>query len=113
MVFLPGIDRGVVQWRAEFSLPGNWLAVAQGQQQIKLLGEELVVVGQGVAEQGKGLGERASAYHQLSASIRQQVEGDEVLEHAYRIGRAEHDDGTGELDRCCASGDGRKNDFGS
>ena len=37
LAFLAGIDRGVVQRRPELSAPGHGLAVAQGEQQIKLL----------------------------------------------------------------------------
>ena len=40
------------------------------EQQIELLYEELVVVGEGVAEQGERLGERAPTDHELRALTR-------------------------------------------
>jgi hypothetical protein len=94
-------------------VPGHRLIFANLQQQIELLGEELVVVRQRVAEQGKRLGERPSAYHQFGPSIGQQIEGDEVLEYPDRICRTEHDDRARQLDRLRATGDCRKNDFRS
>jgi hypothetical protein len=112
-VFLAGVDHGVVQQWAEFALPGHCLSGAELQKQIEFLCEQLVVVGQGVTEQRKRLGERAAADHQLGPPVRQQVESDEILEYAYRISRAEHDDSARQLDRFRAPGNGRKNDFRS
>jgi hypothetical protein len=94
-------------------VPGYGLIFAEIQQQLKLLGEELVVIGKGVTEQRKRLGKRAPADHQLGTPARHQIERHEVLEHPYWIGRAEHDNGTGQLDRFRASGDGCKNDLWS
>ena len=68
--FLARIDGDVVQRWAKLAVPGDGLVFAQLQQQIELLREKLVVVGQGVAEQREGFGERAPADHQLGSSTR-------------------------------------------
>jgi hypothetical protein len=53
MALLARVDGEVVQWWAKLAVPGNGLVFAQLQQQIELLREKLVVVGQGVSEQGE------------------------------------------------------------
>jgi hypothetical protein len=68
-----------------FARPAHALGLAQPQQQLQLLREQRVVVAQIVAEQGKGLDERAAAGHDLGPSIRQQVQGREILKDAHRI----------------------------
>ena len=64
-------------------------ALAHVQQQLELLGEELVVVVEVVAEQRERLDERASAGHDLRTAAREEVERREVLEHADGVVRAE------------------------
>jgi hypothetical protein len=92
-------ERGVVGTR-----PRDALLRADGQQQVELLGEQGVVVGQVVAEQREGLGERPSARHDLGTAARQQVQRGELLEHADGIVGAEHADGTGQPDLVGALG---------
>ena len=59
------------------------------QQQVELLGEQLVVVVEVVAEQRERLGERAAPGHDLGAPAGEQVDGGEVLEHAHGVVRAD------------------------
>ena len=66
------------------------LRLAQPEQEVELLGEELVVVGKVVAEERERLDERAATGHDLGATAGEQVERRELLEDAHRIVRAEH-----------------------
>ena len=95
--------------------PGDALGVAQPQQQVELLGEQLVVVVEVVAEERERLDERAAAGHDLGAAAGEQVEGGEVLEDAHRVVRAEHRHRAGQPDALGALGgrgehDGRRRD---
>ena len=58
---------------------------ATREQQLELLGEQLVVVVEVVAEEREGLDERAAAGHDLRAAAGEQVERGEVLEDAHRV----------------------------
>jgi hypothetical protein len=70
--------------------PGDLGAPPQAQQQVELLVEEFVVVGEVEAEQRKCFGERASADDELDAPTGDEVDRRELLEHAHRVGRREH-----------------------
>ena len=74
------------------------LGVAQREQQLQFLGEQLVVVLEVVAVQREGLGEGAPPGHDLGAAAREQVERRELLEHGHGVGGAEHGDGGREAD---------------
>ena len=63
--------------------------LAQLEQQLELLGVELVVVVEVVAEEGEGLDERAAPGHDLRAPAGEQVDLGEVLKDAHGIIRAE------------------------
>ena len=86
--------RGHTPWscerRAVAALPRDALARPQLQQQVELLGEQLVVVVEVVAEQRERLGERPAAGHDLGPAAGDQVDGGELLEHAHGIVRAQH-----------------------
>ena len=92
--------------------PGDALAVAQLQQQLELLGEELVVVVEVVAEERERLDERAAPGHDLGAPAREQVERREVLEDAHRVVGAEHGDRARQPDALRALGGGAEHDGG-
>ena len=79
-------------------------ASRSSQQQVELLGEQLVVVVEVVAEERERLDERAAAGHDLGPAARQQVERGEVLEDAHRVVRAEHGDRAGQPDPLGARG---------
>jgi len=79
--------------------PRDVLGVANGQQQLEVLGEEVVVVVERITEKRERLDERASARHDLGPAAREQVEGREVLEDTDRIVGAEHGDRAREADR--------------
>ena len=80
------------------------------QQQLELLGEELVVVGEVVAEERERLDERAAPGHDLGAPAGEQVERRELLEDADRVVRAEHADGARQPDPLRARGGRREHD---
>jgi len=92
--------------------PGHPLRFAQPQEQLELLGEELVVVAQVVAEERKRLDERAAAGHDLGAALRQQVKGRKILEDPHRVVRSEHRDSARETDARRPLGGCRKHDHG-
>jgi hypothetical protein len=66
------------------------LGLAQCEQQLQLLLEQVVVVAEVVAEERERLDERAAAGHDLGATAREQVDGREVLEDPDGVVRAEH-----------------------
>jgi hypothetical protein len=65
-------------------------ALAQLEQEVELLGEQLVVVLEVMAEEGEGLDERPPAGHDLGPTARHQVDGREVLEDADGVRGAQH-----------------------
>ena len=93
-----GVDAGAVERRPMTPGPADVLGVTQLQQELELLDEELVVVGEVVPEERERLDERAPAGHDLGATAREEVERRELLEHAHRIVRAEHADGARQPD---------------
>ncbi len=86
------------------------LRLAQPEQKVELLGEQLVVVGEVVAEERERLDERAAPRHDLRAPAGEQIEGGELLEDAHRIVRAEHADRAREPDPRRPLGDGSERD---
>ena len=107
--------RRVVERRAVATRPGHMRRLADLQQQLELLGEQLVVVVEVVAEQREGLDERTPPGHDLGATARDQVELGELLEDADRVVRAEHRDRAREPDplgpcRDRGQGDGGRGD---
>src|SRR2546423_2793429 len=85
----PWVDALAGERWAMFSRPGDVLVVADLEQQVELLGEQLVVVLEAVSEQRERVDEGAAADHHLRAALRQQVERGEVLKDPHRIRRAE------------------------
>ena len=106
------VDAEVVERRAVPARPGHALRLAEREQQLELLREQLVVVVEVVAEQRERLDERAAAGHDLGPAAGQQVERGEVLEHAHRIVGAEHRHGARQADALGALGGGRQHDRG-
>ena len=95
--------------------PPGRARIAEREQQLELLGEQLVVVVEVVAEERERLDERAAAGHDLGAAAREQVERREVLEDAHRVVGAEDGDGARQPDPLRARGgrgehDGRRRD---
>jgi hypothetical protein len=74
-----------VRWRPD---QVTRFAGAQRQEEVEVLGEQLVVIVEVVPEEREGLDERAAAGHDLRAPAREQVQRGEVLEHADGIVRA-------------------------
>ncbi|MNC38287.1 hypothetical protein D3C75_868830 [compost metagenome] len=58
----------------------------QLQQQLKVLGEQFLVVFQLVSEQREGLQKSTASVYNLRPSAGQQIQCGEVLEYPYRIG---------------------------
>ena len=63
-----------------------------GEQQVELLSEQCVVVGEVVAEERKRLDERAAPGHDLGAAVRDQVDRRELLEDPDGVVGAQHAD---------------------
>src|SRR3712207_2618645 len=76
----PREHRLVDQGRAVPPRPGHPVGVPQLQEQVQLLGEQLVVVVERVAEQRERLDERPAPGHDLRAAVREQVDGRVLLE---------------------------------
>ena len=107
----------MLEWGAVSTGPGDLLRLPQSQEEVELLDEELVVVGEVVAEERERLDERPSPGHDLGASAGEQVESGELLEDTNRVVRAEDADGarqpnlarslcdSGEDDRRCGHGE--------
>ena len=99
----------VLQRSGEDALAGERWAVPSGprdlrlfadaQQEVELLGEQRVVVGEIEPEQRKGLGERAAADDEVDPALGDQIEGRELLEEPYGIACAEDGHGAVETDR--------------
>ena len=99
------VERGAVTAR-----PGDPLRLAELEQQRELLGEQLVVVVEVVAEERERLDERAAPHHDLGAAAGQQVDRGEVLEDPDRVVRAEHGHRAREPDPLGARRDRRQGD---
>jgi hypothetical protein len=82
----------------------------EAQEQVELLAEEFVVVGEVVAEERERFGVGAAAGGDLGAAAEDEVDRGEVLEHLDRVGRREHGDGAGEPDPFGGLGDGGEDD---
>ena len=105
-----GVHGQVVDRRPVAAAPRHALGLADLQQQLELLGEELVVVVEVVAEEGEGLDERAAPGHDLRAPVAQQVQGRELLEHADGVVRAQDAHRAGQPDVLRAPGGGAQDD---
>jgi hypothetical protein len=90
--------------------PGHLGFVADAQQQLELLAEERVIVGEVEAEKREGLGEGAAAHHQVDPAPGDEVEGRELLEHPHRVGSAQHRHSAAEADALRAGSRGREQD---
>ena len=94
-----GVDaHPAVQRRTMPARPRDALVLAERDQQLQLLLEQLVVVVEVVAEQRERLREGAAPGHDLGATTRQEIERREVLEHPDRVIGADDAHRTGEPD---------------
>ena len=84
--------------RAELPRPGHRLVAQQADEQVELLLEQLLVVGEVEPEQREGVRQRAAADDQLRAAVRDGVERREVGVEAHRVLGAQHRDGGAEPD---------------
>jgi hypothetical protein len=99
------VDLRVLQPGAGTARPGDGLLLHELGPQSQLLLEEHVVVLEGEAEQGEGLGEGAASQDHLGATAGERVDGREALVGAHRVVGAEHRDGARETDALGAGGD--------
>src|SRR6202165_356448 len=74
----------VYERRSKLAGPGHGLGPEQPREQVELLLEELLVVGQVKPEQGEGLGQRATTDDELCAAVRYGVEGCKVRVDPHR-----------------------------
>ena len=108
----PRPHAGAGERRAVAAGPRHALARAQRQQQLELLGEQLVVVVEVVAEERERLGERAAPGPDLRAAAREVVDGRELLEDAHGVVGAQHGDRAREADPLGLRGGRREHDGG-
>ncbi len=87
------IDALAVERRSMPALPRDHGLGADLKQEIELLREQLVVIVEVVAEQRKGLDERAAPGHDLRPAAGDEIERGELLIDAHRIVRRQHRDG--------------------
>jgi hypothetical protein len=90
----PRINAEIVDGGPQVSGPGDALALAQLHQQVEFLAKQRIIVIKVVAEERIGLDERAPPRHDFGAAIGYAVNRRILLEHADRIIRREHSDGT-------------------
>ena len=101
-------ERGAV-----FAGPMGIGVFAQREEEIEFFGEEVVVIFEFEAEEREGLDEGAAAGDDFGATVRDEIEGSEVLEDADGVGGAENGDGGGEANGCGAGGGSGEDDGGS
>ena len=85
-----GYDILLEQRRARLALPRDGSALDQGREEVGLLLEEVLVVGQVVTEQRERLGARSAAENDFSPAAGNGVEGGVSLEHPDGVVRAEN-----------------------
>ena len=98
-------DDLVGQRRAEVARPGDGLVAQQARQQVELLLEERLVVGEVEPEQREGLRQRAAADDQLRPAVGYRVERGEVVVQPHRVLGAQDGHGGPEPDPFGAAGD--------
>jgi hypothetical protein len=101
-------DDLVGQRRAELARPGHGLIAQQPHQEVELLLEQRLVVGEVEPEQREGVRQRAAADDQLRPPAGHRVEGGELVVQADRVLRAEDGHGGPEADPLGATGDRRQ-----
>ena len=101
-------DELVGQRRAELARPGDGLVAQQAHEQVELLFEQLLVVGEVESEQREGLRQRAAADDQLRPAAGHRVERGEVVVQPHRVLRAEHRHRGTEPDPLGTAGDRRE-----
>ena len=105
-----GLTNWSVSGERNFARPGDGLVAQQAREQVELLLEELLVVGEVEAEERERLGQRAAPDDQLRAAVRDGVERGEVGVEPHRVLRAQHGDGGAEPDPLGAAGDRGEDD---
>ena len=95
----------VVQRCAGLALPGDRSALEQLGEEVRLLLEEVLVVGEVVAEQRERLDAGASSEDDLCPATGDGVERGVALEHPDRVVRAQHRDGRAEANPVRTRGD--------
>ena len=104
MVFQRRVDAEAVDGRPGASFPVDRLLRAGLVEELELLLEQDLVVGQVEAEQREGLNEGAAAQHDLGPAVGDGVHGGEALEDPDRVIGAEDGDGGAEPDVLGAGG---------
>ena len=112
----PGLEVGhdvlVEQRGARLALPADRSALEQLGEEVGLLFEERLVVGQVVAEERERVDAGTAAQDDLRPTPRDGVEGRVALEHTDGIVRAQHRDRGAEVDARGARRDGAEHDVG-
>jgi hypothetical protein len=98
------------QRRTKAALPGDVGGLAQLQEQVELLREEVVIVTGVEAEKREGFPERSATDDEFGPALGDQVERRELLEDAHRIGRAQDRHGARQADLRSAGRRGGQDD---
>ena len=93
-----GEDLLLLQGRPDAAAPGERLLLLQVGEEVELLVEEHLVVGQVEAEEREGLGERAAPELHLGAAAADRGQGGEALEDPDRVVGGQHRDAGPEAD---------------
>ena len=89
---------GVGERGAELARPGDGLVSQQAREEVELLLEQLLVVGEVESEERERLRQRTATDDELRTAVRDRVEGGELGVHPNGILRAQHGDGGAEPD---------------
>ena len=98
---------------ARVARPGDRAALAQLGEQVDLLFEQLLVVGEVVPEEGERVDARTSSEDDLGPTVGDGVESGEALKHPDRIIRAQHGDCRADVDSARARRDRGQHHVGS
>ena len=101
----------VVERSAGGALPADRAALHQFGEQVGLLFEQALVVGEVVAEERERLDAGAAAEDHLGPAARDRVQGRVALKNAHRIVGAEHDHRRAEMDSLRPGGDRGEHDI--
>lgn len=93
-------------------LPADCFLLTDLQEHSELFVEELVVVGQVVAEEGEGFGESAAAGDDFGPTVGEVVEGGVLLIHAHRVLAGQDGDAAGQADPFSRRGHGGQDHLG-
>ena len=79
------INDTIFDRRPMLARPSDPLFFPEPQEQVELLGKQIVVIRKILTKEGERLGERPPPHHDLGPATRNLIQSGEVLEYTYRI----------------------------